>query len=234
MATRRDRPGPAKPHVDMITIPAQEFEMGTDQGEPDEAPPHRVRVARFQIDRVEVTVADYAACVFAGKCAAALTSFSHCNVGKPGMENHPVNCVNYRMATSYCAWRDARLPTEIEWELVARGSDTRVYPWGNELPAGRACWARKPQKLESCNVGTFPSDKSPFGILDLAGNVSEWTSSPFCNYADPKQCRSGVRVIRGGSWDADNPSLARTTYRDWSDDDNYGHNLGFRCAKNAS
>jgi formylglycine-generating enzyme required for sulfatase activity len=219
-----------EPPDTMISIAAAEFEMGSSRGEPDEAPPHRVRVNAFRIDPKEVTVADYQICVAARACAAAHTDLLYCNAGKPGRETHPINCVTLLMAENYCKWRHARLPTEAEWERAARGNDGRAYPWGSEDPLGRACYLRRRENQQTCPVGSFASDKSPFGVIDMAGNVSEWTISPYCSYVDPKQCKPGVHVVRGGSWDMDNAQYPRTSYRDWVDDGRHGYNLGFRCA----
>jgi formylglycine-generating enzyme required for sulfatase activity len=108
-----------------------------------------------------------------------------CNAGSSERSDHPVNCVSFDQASAYCAWRGLRLPTEEEWEFAARGTDGRRYPWGVEPPGGQLCWNGPNSDLGDLNrFGTcpresFPADRSPFGVFDMAGNVMEWTNSPF-------------------------------------------------------
>ncbi len=216
--------------VAMKAIPAGDFEMGTNQGEPDESPPHRVSIKAFRMDQKEVTVAQYQTCVQSGACSPASTKFLYCNSGKTDRGEHPINCVDFTMATTYCKWRHARLPSEAEWEYVARGKDGRTYPWGNEPPLNHACYLRGRQNLQTCPVGANAPDSSPFGVVDMGGNVSEWTSTQYCSYTEPTQCKPGSHVTRGGAWNMENPMFVRSTFRDWVADDRVGFNLGFRCA----
>ena len=213
-----------------LPIAERQFEMGSSVGEPDEAPVHLVTVSAFRIDRTEVTVSDYAACVRSGACAAAHNDFRQCNAGRTGANDHPINCVNFQMADAYCRWKGKRLPTEAEWELAASGGDGRAYPWGNEPDVPRACLARRTRAQESCPVGSFPRDASPLGVMDMAGNVSEWIGEAYCSYSRDSECETGSHVVRGGSWDTTSIRFARTSYRDWVPDNRYGYNLGFRCA----
>ena len=209
-----------------VTIDAADFEMGANDGERDEKPVHREHVARFAIERREVSVGDYARCVQQKRCAPAGTFHERCVAKSGGSANLPINCVTFEQASAYCAFRGGRLPTEVEWEYAARRGEPRRYPWGGEALVQQACW----QKAAPCPVGTTVRDRSPFGVLDMAGNVSEWTSSPYCDYADAKRCKAGVRVTRGGSFELTDASYLRTTYRDWVKEADAGYNLGMRCA----
>ena len=160
-------------------------------------------------------------------------------VVQPGFERHPVNEVTWYGAHAFCAWRGARLPTEAEWEAVARGRDGRVYPWGNELPTpDRAVFARRSNETEP--VGSRLAGATPEGVHDLAGNVAEWTSTLYRSYPyrpddgreDPTA--QGERVTRGGDHVFDStPEKFRATFRaGFSRAVAVGHrHIGFRCAK---
>ncbi len=215
-----------KPGSGMKPIPAGTFTMG-DAESTDKA--GQVTVAAFCMDTTEVTTTAYVTCVKTGKCRAATTSGS-CNVGVAEPGNHPINCVNWNQATAYCAAQGQRLPTEEEWEYAARGTDGRVYPWGNAEPAGQLCWNGEGNSLgkgnrnSTCAVASFPAGNSPFGLSDMSGNVWEWTSSAF-------SATNAGRVNRGGSWFNDDPSLVRSAYRTGRLPSNqYVAALGFRCA----
>ena len=180
-----------------------------------------------------------------------------CNVSHPDRGDHPINCVAWAMADLYCKKHGQRLPTEAEWEYAARGSNQRKYPWGDDPPTGKhlnACgkecklWGqthgdeRKSMYKDddgypaTAPVGSFPAGASAHGILDMAGNVWEWTADWFGPYSadplqDPKGPATGTkRVMRGGDFFGYEPSWARPAYR-WRDDpDAYNHAIGFRCA----
>jgi formylglycine-generating enzyme required for sulfatase activity len=214
----------------MVRIPAATVSIGADDGESDERPVHEVRVEAFEIDRTEATVEDYRACVSAGVCELPEAFHERCNARAKGKENNPVNCVTWAKANAYCAWRGKRLPTEEEWEYGARGAHGGAYPWGNASPQLRPCWNKAMSTDGTCSVDSHPDDVSPFGALGMAGNVSEWTSTPYCAYAGGK-CKAHARVTRGGSWDMTDPSGLRSTYRDWVLESDRGYNLGFRCAR---
>jgi len=129
----------------MVAVPAGAFTMGADDGSDAEKPAHKVGISKpFFIDKTEVTVAAYKACVDAGKCTVpsvhrpdiaedeVLKFAPMCNYGTPGRNDHPVNCVDLGQAAAYCDFIGKRLPTEAEWEYAARGTDGRKYPWGND------------------------------------------------------------------------------------------------------
>ena len=184
-------------------------------------------VAAFCMDTTEVTAAAYATCVKSGKCTATPFHIG-CNAIVINRGNHPINCVDWKQATAYCAAQGQRLPTEEEWEYAARGTDGRVYPWGDAEPAGQLCWNGEGNSLgkgkrdSTCAVASFPAGNSPFGLSDMSGNVLEWTSSAYNGGA--------ARVYRGGGWSAGVPSGVRSAirFRD-APTDLYG-DLGFRCA----
>jgi formylglycine-generating enzyme required for sulfatase activity len=216
----------------MAAVPGGPFLMGSDDpdADADERPAARVRVEAFWIDRVEVTNARYDACVQAGACSLpAGPAF-----GDATKADHPVTIVGWAQADAYCRWAGKRLPTEAEWEKAARGEDGRRYPWGSRfdpdlLNAGYTSG--------TAAVGSYAGGVSSHGVLDMAGNVWEWTASLYRPYPyDPSDGREdpaarGARVNRGGSWYY-GAWYARTTYRATAD-----HiyrriaDLGFRCAR---
>ncbi|MFO0606558.1 MAG: formylglycine-generating enzyme family protein [Polyangiales bacterium] len=174
---------PARPtegaSVDRVVVAAGPFVMGADAGgEADERPRHTVTVAAFRIDRTEVSRGDFARCVRAGRCAPPR------DVGPRFRDDgQPVVGVSWTQARAYCAWAGGRLPTEREWEKAARGTDGRTYPWGEEAPtAARAVFGRGHDGAPD-RVGARPAGASPYGALDMAGNVWEWTESPYDPFA---------------------------------------------------
>ena len=187
-----------------------------------------VTVAAYCMDTTEVTTAAYATCVESGKCTAANTGGS-CNAGVTERGNRPINCVNWNQATAYCAAQGQRLPTEEEWEYAARGTDGRVYPWGNAEPTGQLCWNGEGNSLgkgnrhSTCAVASFPAGNSPFGLSDMSGNVEEWTSSAY-------SATNAARVCRGGGWLNDVPSYVRSAYHYRYEPTYQNDYLGFRCA----
>ena len=214
----------------MVSIPAGTFTMGDAD---NKAKAGMVTVSAFFMDVTEVTTKAYAACVLSNKCTAASTGGSYCNAGVAGRENHPINCVDWNQATAYCAAQGRRLPTEEEWEYAARGTDGRIYPWGNEAPAAQLCWNGAGNDLgagnrsHTCAVGSYSKGNSSFGLADMAGNVWEWTSSKH-GVNDPDS--SAARVNRGGSWFNDAPSNVRSADRRGAGPASRYVYLGFRCA----
>jgi formylglycine-generating enzyme required for sulfatase activity len=228
-STARMSAGAACP-AGMALVPAGTFRIGSDSDEPDEIPMHEVNVEAFCMDRAEVTVSAYAACVGSGQCTSANTGGA-CNAGVAGRENHPINCVDWHQAKAYCEARGLRLPTEEEWEYAATGGDGRTYPWGNEAPSNQLCWngdgndQGKGKRTSTCAVGSYPKGRSPVGLDDMAGNVWEWTSTPY---------DASARVFRGGGWDDVGPSFVRSAFRSWNVPTIQYDYLGFRCAGSAA
>jgi formylglycine-generating enzyme required for sulfatase activity len=201
-------------------------------GEYNQPARHQVTVAPFCIDRTEVTVGRYAECFQAKRCTRPSTSGTgNCNYGNAGRGNQPVNCVVFEQAKAYCAFRGKRLPTEDEWEYAARGGDGRLFPWGSTAPTKQLCWrgAHDQYRGETCAVASFPDGASPFGVLDMAGSVSEWTASRAC-FPDGN-CRQRDRVVRGGHWRHSEPQHVRTTWRDYMEETSTHDALGFRCVQ---
>ena len=211
----------------MMLIPEGEFTMGSDTGYPDEKPVHQVWVNAFYIDLVEVTNKEYKECVDTGACKPPHRS-DCCTedpnrfviwpeyFGNPEFDNYPVIFISWYDANDYCTWRDARLATEAEWEKASRGTDARTYPWGNNEPTPdllNFLWPQgdfggKRPLYTTAPVGSYPAGASPYGVLDLAGNVYEWLwdrydphyfeNSPYENPQGPDE--GEYRLTRGGSF----------------------------------
>jgi formylglycine-generating enzyme required for sulfatase activity len=188
----------------------------------------------FRIDTTEVTVVAYADCVDDGACAPPDSVAGYCNWGD--MEHrlcHPINCVTWQQATTYCEWVGKRLPNETEWEFAARGPDPmpRTYPWaGSDGPADGeyAQWNVLDGTIE---VGSFPLGATPEGVLDLAGNVWEWTSDTWCDSYDAEpNCDATLHVDRGGGWETLEEQFMKSAFRE-SDYAAGPDQFGFRCAK---
>jgi formylglycine-generating enzyme required for sulfatase activity/uncharacterized caspase-like protein len=209
---------------DMVYVPEGSFTMGgldTDEGER----PAQVNVGGFWIDRTEVTVNAYRRCVEAGKCGNPLNSGS-CNWGYSNRSAHPINCVSWHDAQGYCSWVEKRLATETEWEKAARGTDGRTYPWGEEAAdCRRAVMGRNGSgcgRNFTWPVGSKPAGASPYGALDMSGNVWEWVSEPLLP-------NGSLRVLRGGSLHS-SPDALRAFNRNSTEPSNRTTDVGFRCA----
>lgn len=216
-----------------------------------ETPAHRVRVSAFGLDRTEVTQDAYARCVAAGACVPSLVGATDARLAGGAL---PVVGVSQREAQQYCAFVGGRLPTEAEWERAARGGAQgaaraamtgRTFPWGSGWDGRLANHGRLVRTLRATDdgyaflapVGSYPDGASPFGLLDLAGNVSEWvadwydrgyySTSPRVDPTGPTV--GSLRVFRGGSFDS--PSFAlRSAYRGMAPEGTRDVQLGFRCA----
>lgn len=210
--------------VPMVLVPVGCFQMGSEDASDDEQPVHEQCFnAPFWIDQTEVTQADFKRL---GGLKAEANRF-------PG-DRRPVERITYFEARDFCALRNARLPTEREWEYAARGPDALVYPWGNTWNQDSVVWNRG----ETASVGSLPAGRSWVGALDLIGNLWEWTDSQYRAYVTGDELYVAetsdiFMVLRGGSWLDSMPSLLRAANRVWFLPDNQGNSLGFRCARSA-
>jgi len=242
--------------ADMVLIPAGAFLMGSNQDHvqqaadwcgcnrsrfEDELFMHEVYVSGFYIDEYEVTNEQYMAFVQAtgyqtdaekkGEAQTWRVQFT------PGKEQHPVVWMTWNDAYAYCAWAGKRLPTEAEWEKAARGTDGRLWPWGNEWDASRVNMAAAGRRTTT-PVGSLPAGASPYGVMDMAGNVWEWVN----DWYDPGYYRGGHdrdpqgpdggedRVLRGGSFNNAIQDV-RTAHRHKGGQTGYAPDHGFRCAQ---
>ena len=225
--------------VTMRLVSAGDFIMGSDRGMPDEKPERTFYLDEFYIDKYEVTNAFYSVCVKAGVCEApkpGKTSARVAYFGDSNFDNYPVVDVDWNMARTYCEWRGARLPTELEWEKAARGPDGRTYPWGEEISCNQANYFGCQGEIDS--VSRFENGISVYGVQNMAGNVAEWVSSLYKAYPyDMTDGRedleaSGERVVRGGAWiNADSDNEVRAAHRQKADPATASDSIGFRCAR---
>lgn len=240
--------------ADMILIPAGPFIMGTNDEQEQlvirqlgggeliehprwflsEKPQREVHVEAFYIDKFEVTNADYQKFID----ATGYDEPRHWENRKypQGEGNLPVVYVNWKDANAYSRWAGKRLPTETEWEKAARGTDARIWPWGNVFDITK-CNVESWEGSGPKPVGSLPECVSPYGVYDMAGNVWEWTDSwydtyPGSTFTSPEFGKK-FRVLRGGSWfyyDSLNPIGARTPSRDIGTENHLSYIVGFRCA----
>lgn len=225
------------PPSGMVLVPAGEFLMGSDDenAEPDEKPLRKVFVPAFYIDQLEVTNRRY-------------KEFKKDHRFPPGEDDLPVTFVLKHEAEAFCRWAGRRLPTSAEWEKAARGTDGRVYSWGNGFIAGHANINRRAALGSSssslCDTpltasegklrgGSFPKGASPYGCEDMAGNVWEWVSDVWAD-KDFIGRRSGEArgILRGGAYSY-SPKQARTSYQGFEALGATCHDVGFRCAMDA-
>jgi formylglycine-generating enzyme required for sulfatase activity len=229
----------------LINIPAGKFSMGSD---PDsdpyfwgaEAPIHEVFITEYYVYMLEVTNAQYAKCVTEHQCPRPQQIYSRTRreyYGNPRFDAYPVVYVTYQMAASYCVWAGGRLPSEAEWEKAARSTDGRLFPWGSALPSADLANYNGTGVGDTNSVGSYPSGASPYGVLDMGGNVLEWTYDLFdkgyYSYSqldNPFGPSTGSsRVIRGGSWTSGFDGL-RTVARASLRPEQSAEMVGFRCA----
>jgi|GEM_PF-187263 len=233
----------------MVLIPQGSFWMGCNSAvdtlcDPEELPYHEVYLSGYFLDKSEVTQAAYKKCVDAGQC-----EIPSCNWNPTEDAAKPVVCLDWSQSNAYCDWLGRRLPTEAEWEKAARGTDGRMYPWGNETATcnyavmdggGYGCGT-----LSSADVcSKSPAGDSPYGLCDMSGNVWEWVN----DYYDPEYYQvspranpdgpvnSSTRVMRGGSWGSNTNGIDLRTSHRTSDipSNNTSFNTGFRCALDSS
>jgi formylglycine-generating enzyme required for sulfatase activity len=234
----------------MYDVPAGEFLMGSDpsrdkDASPEEQPQHYVTLAAFQIARFPVTASEYA-CFMRSIRNEVPTHPRHLTEGEEaiGWGDHPVVFVTWHEANSYAAWltkttgQQWRLPTEAEWEKAARGSDGRIYPWGNAFDISR-CQTRENGNNGTCPVGTYPEGASPCGAQDMAGEVWEYTSTCYKKYpylaGDGRESTdlTDERSIRGGCFFSPNGG-ARAACRGHTTLDFQGAGIGFRLVRTMS
>ncbi len=254
--------------VTLVCVPAGEFLMGAADddalAQDDEKPQHRVTLDAYWIDRTEVTNAHFAQCMAAGACrpevydtvAKTYTPYAV----HPDYQDHPAFLYEVDAAAAYCQWAARRLPTEAEWEKAARGTDGRRFPWGNEIDCSHAtyyaCTANTRQPDDQLNgprcgysyfcravrVDTHPTGASPYGALNMAGNVWEWVAdwySPGYYAISPSKNPSGpaageYRVRRGGGNKSFEPDLRVTARAGGSVSHFFDSQIGFRCAISAA
>ncbi len=258
----------------MVLVAGGSFNLGADASqtvaEPSERPAHRVTLEPYCLDRNEVNVQRFQECVSSGACVmeggvnlpsippAQLPAWNQlCNGAHADRGDHPMNCVSYAQAQSYCGFRRGRLPTEAEWEFAARGSEGRLFPWGDlaptvarvnacdadcvallrrlGLPTPSASFAGNDTHGSTGPVGSFAGGNASSGLADLAGNVGEWTGDWFAPYgAAPASNPTGPaggdqRVVRGGHWYSGNPAALRSSARTPAPPSLRLATVGFRC-----
>lgn len=272
----------------MVLVPATEgFRVGSESKDASlaERPVRTVKLRAFCIDKTEVTVAQYRKCVTEARagtaCPPAPTTVSGtaydteaqkpwaalCNGDRKDRDDHPINCVEWTTADTYCRWAGKALPTEAQWEYAARGPESRPFPWGEQAPTTEAVKAKKllnacgkecrplaarlltPRLIRSmydvddgaegtAPVGSYPDGQSPFGALDMAGNVLEWVVDSWGSYdaaqtdnpVHDKPAAIPLRVVRGSDWATTAPSDARASARYSQEVQERRPTVGFRCA----
>jgi formylglycine-generating enzyme required for sulfatase activity len=225
----------------MVYVPEGTFIMGSTDANKlavsNEKPQHNVYLAAYWIDKTDVTNHMYALCVKAGACNAHLVNSSYkfsSYYGNPKYDNYPVIYVNWDDAQSYCHWAKMYLPTEAEWEKAARGTDGRSYPWGNDTPTCSLANFGGPGGCvgDTSAVGAYALSKtSPYGALDMAGNVWEWVNDWYSDsYSGQSSTAGTYRVLRGGSWNDDGSGL-RSAFRYRHDPESSSSEIGFRCVR---
>jgi formylglycine-generating enzyme required for sulfatase activity len=230
----------AKSALEFIFLPGGAFHAGCEPADArcsaDEIPGHAATVAPFWLGKTEVPMSAFALCVNAGICTPPSETPDTCNAGRRG--GHPANCLDWDQARQFCTWIGGRLPTADEWEFAAKSGESRIFPWGDAPLTGEranycdancakatpeaASWADLSQDdhwPSTAPVGSYPKGASKWGLLDLAGNVWEWTASDY---------DQSNKEIRGGGW-YDARSRLRASHRLATPLATRAYNLGFRC-----
>ncbi len=227
--------------TELVDVPAGTVLLGNDPRPssglawPDEAPRHTVSLPAVLLGATPVTNAQYLEFVRATGHAVPAHWLDD---GPPaGLEQHPVTYVDWFDADAFCRWAGARLPTEAEWEKGARGTDARLYPWGEHEPdAALLNFARGSKRGGTSPVGAHPDGSSPYGLLDMAGNVWEWVNTAYAAYPyrigdEREDPASGPRVLRGGSYASMSPRQVRCASRSRSYPGRRSAHIGFRAAQ---
>jgi formylglycine-generating enzyme required for sulfatase activity/regulator of sirC expression with transglutaminase-like and TPR domain len=246
--------GPASSSIipeNMIEIPKGYFIMGSNDHGDDESPEHRVYLNTFYIDKYETTAADFVEFLnqadtpnkFYKDSKFGTLSFNGNYQARPGLENHPINNVNWFGAYSYCEWKGKRLPTEAEWEKAARGTQGFIFPWGNDPISPQKAryrqeWTEEIQHGVMVPVQSLPEGKSSYGVFNMLGNVKEWVDDWYDreyymeeNHSmNPRgQIGGEYKVLKGGSW-RDLRSFVYSSFRNNSYPQFQMDDYGFRCA----
>jgi formylglycine-generating enzyme required for sulfatase activity len=218
-----------KDGTELVRIPAGEFLLGNNGGPEEERPEQRVYLPAYFIAKYPVTNAQYRKFVQ----ETGHREPRYWGEKRFNQPNQPVVGVTWHDAQVYCQWAGLRLPTEAEWEKAARGTDGRTWPWGKAEPTEKHCNFDK-NVGQTTDVGSYPDGASPYGCLDMAGNVWEWCSTKWReSYDEPadESLEGGHwRVLRGGSH-YDSADDVRCCRRDWDHPDYWYHYVGFRCAQ---
>ncbi len=233
--TAQRPPGPTPegilPPRGMVEIPGGEFLMGRNNAaDPEETPAHSVSLASYYLDKTPVTNSQYAGFVRATNGQGAPDSIQ--SEFPAGQDAWPVTNVSWHEASDYCQANGKRLPTEAEWEFAARGTDSRLYPWGNEFTKGLANSTESGLNHPE-PVGMRTAAASPFGVLGMSGNVWEWCEEDYIPYPGHRSDFSipaAAKVIRGGSFESDKDHVTTTT-RNLELASTHSPRIGFRCAK---
>ena len=224
--------------VKFVTIPGGKFTLGTDSDESDmqnAKPPRDVTIKTFEMSKTAVTVEQYAECVIKGECTEPDTG-GHCNWGKTDRWLHPVNCVSWYQANQYAEFKNARLPSESEWEYAATsGGRNRKYPWGNGEPARELAVFNAAGTMPVCSK---PKGNTAQGLCDMAGNVYQWVQDKYrSSYAKAPADGSAFkgegifRVIRGGAFISNNAAYLRADFRNYALPGSPDDSIGFRLAR---
>ncbi len=235
----RDAPLPSQDEArsaEMLSIPAGDFTLGDISGAPEEHPERRIYLDAFQIDRTEVSNAAYRRCVRARACDAS----AYLDDPSLGKDDRPVVGATFQEAEVFCRWLKRRLPTEAEWEYAAKGQDHRKWPWRGAFDPKRAnSISPDDPHTHTAPVDAYEEGKSPFGVLNMAGNVAEWVADYFDpvfyqtdkTHQNPKGPRRGrERVVRGGSYREPAFGL-RVSARRGQLPTEVNNTVGFRCAR---
>lgn len=248
-----------KDQQQLMHVPKGVYRIGSDRYTQDESPRHPVSIAGLYMGKTEVTNIQFAAflnerysknidirtwiALAQDIPRGAMISFTGTRYrANYGYEEHPVIAVSFFGASAYCSWANLRLPTEEEWEVAAQGGlQGAQYPWGDETPQEKSNyrkeWRDSTHKPPTTEVGHFP--ENGYGLVDMAGNALEWTSSPYIPYLvesmteDLRASLDGKRVLRGGGFDATEEELRISFRRAYAERvrSYFSGGIGFRCAR---